>query len=139
MCYSTYYMAPTQPTCVPSLRRVFWISLNEYNSAKVSEVLQTMRPRRNDSVNMLRIKFFMLLCENEDMKKKLSNKTQQKFIVPLCVEKARLFYDELCDELIPEFLQATPIFKKTNLTHEQDETITFACFVDKLRASYLHC
>jgi hypothetical protein len=64
-----------------------------------------MRPHKHDSVNVLRIKFFMLLCENEDMKKRLSSKRKNCQIAPLCVDKARLFYDELCDELIPEFLQ----------------------------------
>lgn len=98
-----------------------------------------MRPAASDSVNVLRIKFFMLLCENEDMKKRISGKRTNGLIAPLCLEKARLFYDELCDELIPEFLQVQISLKKCFRNYLwQDESISLAEFVDKLRTSYLH-
>ena len=78
---------------------------SDYNNDRVNEALALMRPKPTDSINVLRIKFFMLLYENDAMKKRISSCRGDGLIAPVCVEKARLFYDELCDELIPEFLQ----------------------------------
>ena len=97
----------------------------DHRFPNVAEALQQMRPSDGDSLNKLRAKFFLLLCENEAMRKRMCEpRDSSMFIAPLCHEKARLFYDELCDELVPRFLQ--------------NETVTLDVFVDWLREAYLH-
>ena len=43
---------------------------------------------------------------------------------PFSPRRARLFYDELCDEIIPDFVQ--------------NEGVTLDQFVSRLREAYLH-
>jgi hypothetical protein len=97
----------------------------EYPTDDVRDSLHCIRPGTDDSLNRLRVKFFLLLGENEAMRRRISESRKSPGLLqPLCLHKARRFYDELCDDLIPEFLQ--------------NETIRLDQFVDKLRATYLH-
>jgi len=97
----------------------------EYPTDGVREALQRMRPRDDDSLNKLRARFFMLLAGSDAMRQRLSAPSTGACMPgPVCEDKARLFYDELCDELLPAFVQ--------NQTVRLDE------FVDGLREPYLH-
>ena len=98
----------------------------EYPTDGVRAALQRMRPQESDSLNKLRARFFMLLAEDEAMRKRLSEPGAQGagMPAPLCEHKARLFYDELCDELLPAFMQKQSV--------RLDE------FTESLREAYLH-
>jgi hypothetical protein len=97
----------------------------EYPTDGVRDALQRMRPREDDSVNKLRARFFMLLAESDAMRRRLSAPMPGACMpCPVGEDRARLFYDELCDELLPAFVQ--------NQTVRLDE------FVDGLREAYLH-
>jgi len=98
------------------------------NNPGVAEALQLMRPMEGDSLSKLRIKFFLLLNEDEAMRRNLSNvKTEGPgsllTVGSLCSNKAERFYDCLCDELIPTWIK--------------DSRIPHDAFVDTLRQSYL--
>ena len=101
----------------------------EYESnASVAEALQLMRPSPGDSLSKLQIKFFLLLNEDETMRRNLSNvKTKGPgsllTVGSLCPYKAERFYDALCDELVPVWI------KDCRITHE--------AFVDSIRKTYL--
>jgi len=97
---------------------------DEYTQEGVKDALQLMRPSPGDSLNKLRAKFFLLLNEDEKMRKQLGN-VKSTLMVSLCPRKAELFYDSLCDELIPTWIK--------------DEKIPLEAFIDSLRASYLVC
>lgn len=97
----------------------------EYPTDGVCQALQRMRPRDDDCLNQLRARFFMLLAESDAMRRRLSEPQPGPCMPgPVCEHKARLFYDELCDELLPAFVQ--------NQALRVDE------FVDMLREAYLH-
>ena len=97
----------------------------EYPTDGIRAALHRMRPHDDDSLNKLRARFFLLLSEDEAMRGRISEPRKKPgLLAPLCEHKARMFYDELCDVLIPEFLQ--------------DETRTLAILVDDLREAYLH-
>ena len=100
----------------------------EYPTKGVCEALQLLRPNERDSLHTLQIKFFLLLNEDETMRKNLSNvkekgQTGMLMVCSLCPFKAERFYDSLCDELVPDWI------KDCNVTHSR--------FVDTLRQSYL--
>lgn len=94
----------------------------EYPSGGVKEALQLLRPAEGDSLNNLRVKFFLLLNEDERMRGRLC-RVQHHQMTSLCERKAERFYDSLCDDLIPVWIK--------------DETVTLEDFVDRLRAAYL--
>ena len=94
----------------------------------VSEALQLLRPAEGDSLHRLQIKFFVLLNEDETMRRNLSNvkekgQTGMCMVSSLCPFKAERFYDSLCDELVPGWI------KDCRVKHE--------FFVESLRQSYL--
>jgi hypothetical protein len=94
----------------------------------VAEALQLLRPQEGDSLHRLQIKFFLLLNEDETMRKNLSNvnekgQTGMLLVCSLCPHKAERFYDALSDELIPAWI------KDCRVGHE--------AFVDSLRQAYL--
>jgi hypothetical protein len=92
------------------------------------EALQLMRPNERDSQHGLQIKFFLLLNEDEAMRRNLSNvklkgEGSLRSVCSVCPHKAEIFYDNLCEQLIPQWI------KDCRVTHED--------FVDSLRAAYL--
>jgi hypothetical protein len=94
----------------------------------VAEALQLLRPREGDSLHRLQIKFFLLLNEDEAMRRNLCTvdergQTGMLLVCSLCPHKAERFYDALCDELIPGWI------KDCRVGHE--------AFVDSLRQAYL--
>jgi hypothetical protein len=96
----------------------------EYPSDGVADALQLMRPAPTDSLHALQIKFFLLLNEDEAMRRSLSNVKQGHALVSsLCGFKAERFYDELCERLVPAWIQ--------------DARVSHESFVDSLRAAYL--
>lgn len=96
----------------------------EYPSDGVREALQLLRPSEEDCLNKLRVKFFVLLNEDETMRRALCEPFKHySYIKPVCVYKARNFYDELSDSAMPTFVQ--------------DETASLESFVDSLRGVYL--
>ena len=94
----------------------------EYPAEGVADALQLMRPQETDSLHHLQIRFFLLLNEDETMRRSLAD-IKSHVMVSLCPHKAELFYDALCDELIPSWI------KDCRVTHE--------AFVDSIRAAYL--
>jgi hypothetical protein len=104
------------------------VSREYENHSGVAEALQLMRPVEGDSLSKLQIKFFLLLNEDETMRRNLSNvkikgKGSLMTVGSLCPHKAERFYDSLCDELIPVWIK--------------DSRIAHDAFVDTLRKSYL--
>ena len=96
----------------------------EYPSDGVADALQLMRPSPMDSLHTLQIKFFLLLNEDEAMRRSLANVQQGHALVgSLCGFKAERFYDELCERLVPTWIQ--------------DCRVTHEAFVDLIRQSYL--
>jgi hypothetical protein len=100
----------------------------EYPMEGVAEALQLLRPCEGDSLHRLQIKFFLLLNEDETMRRNLSNvreegQTGMLMVCSLCPFKAERFYDALCDELIPAWI------KDCTLSHES--------FVESIRQTYL--
>jgi hypothetical protein len=76
----------------------------------------------------LQIKFFVLLNEDETMRRNLSHveergQTGMLMACSLCPHKAERFYDTLCDELAPTWIQ--------------DCEIPHEAFVDAIRQAYL--
>ena len=94
----------------------------EYPAEGVADALQLMRPQETDSLHHLQIRFFLLLNEDETMRRSLAD-IKSHVMVSLCPHKAELFYDALCDELIPSWI------KDCRVTHE--------AFVDSIRTAYL--
>ena len=94
----------------------------------VSAALQLLRPAEGDSLHKLQIKYFLLLNEDEAMRKNLSNVREQGqtgmlMVCSLCPFKAERFYDALCDELVPDWIK--------------DCDVPNGAFVDSLRQAYL--
>lgn len=97
----------------------------EYPTDGVRAALHRMRPQENDSLNKLRSRFFMLLSEAEATRKRMSTPMAGAGMpAPLCEHKARRFYDELCDEILPAFVQK--------------QSVRLDQFIDNLREAYLH-
>ncbi len=103
----------------------------EYPSQGVLDALHQIRPQEDDTLDMLRAKFFILLNEDEAMRKFVANpsgdtkKNQDTgFITPLCPNKAIFFYDELANQVLPAWAQ--------------DQTIPLYVFIDMIREVYLH-
>ena len=101
----------------------------EYGGCEgVAEALQLLRPKEGDSLHALQIKFFVLLNEDEAMRRNLSNvreagQTGMLMVCSLCPYKAERFYDALCDELIPGWIKDCRVGREA--------------FVDSLRQAYL--
>lgn len=96
----------------------------QYPTQGVREALHLMRPAPGDSLDKLRARFFMLLNEDEGMRRELGAPPRKGSpMTSLCQHKARRFYDELCDDILPGF------------TH--NETVRLSELVDQLRAAYL--
>lgn len=90
----------------------------------VAEALQLMRPAEGDSLVALQIKFFVLLNEDETMRRSLASvKGKHPMVVSLCPHKAERFYDDLCERLLPWWMR--------------DCRVSHAEFVDAIRAAYL--
>lgn len=104
----------------------------EYPSQGVLDALHQIRPTEEDTLDMLRAKFFILLNEDETMRKFIANPSGEKtkknkdigFITPLCPHKAVCFYDELNNQVLPAWAQ--------------DQTIPLFVFIDMIREVYLH-
>jgi hypothetical protein len=96
----------------------------EYPAAGVADALQLMRPAETDSLHALQIKFFLLLNEDAAMRRSLANVKQgHATVVSLCPHKAERFYDDLCERLLPSWIQ--------------DCRVSQEAFVDTLRQTYL--
>ena len=99
-----------------------------YPSPGVADALQELRPCEGDSLHCLQIKFFLLLNEDEVMRRNVGSVREKgqsgaMLVCSLCPYKAERFYDALCDELVPLWMK--------------DCRITQAQFVDQLRRAYL--
>jgi hypothetical protein len=90
----------------------------------VAEALQLLRPDPGDSLHRLQIKFFLLLNEDEAMRRNLCQVSERAAqVCSLCPHKAERFYDALCEEVIPAWIK--------------DCRVGNEAFVDSLRAAYL--
>ena len=94
----------------------------------VVQALQELRPREGDAHNALQIKFFVLLNEDETMRKNLGNvreagQTGMLMVASLCPFKAERFYDTLSDELLPRWIKDCGVAREA--------------FVDSVRQAYL--
>ena len=99
--------------------------VKENDCEGVKDAIEEMRAGSRDSINMLRVKFFLLLNQDECMRRCLcQNFKNYAYMTPLCTNKARGLYDELHDEAIPHFLQ--------------DESVSLDEFVNLLRIVYLN-
>ena len=94
----------------------------EYNSDGVKSALQEMRPQDSDSLSKLQARFFMLLNEDEHMRRKVSQ-PQSAYVHALPPHKAERFYDDLCDNILPAWIKNE---------HEGCEAL-----IDRIRESYL--
>ena len=94
----------------------------EYPSESVADALQLMRPAERDGLHHLQIRFFLLLNEDEVMRRRLAC-VKSHVIAGVCPYKAERFYDALCNELVPSWIR--------------DCRVSHAEFVDQLRAAYL--
>jgi hypothetical protein len=101
------------------------VSREHADYTSVAEALQLLRPDAGDSLHRLQIKFFLLLNEDEAMRRNLChvNEKGAQLVCSLCPHKAERFYDALCEELIPGWI------KDCRVGHE--------AFVDLLREAYL--
>lgn len=93
-----------------------------YNSDGVKSALQEMRPQEQDSMCHLQVRFFTLLNQDEEMRRKVAQ-PHGCFVSALCPHKAERFYDTLCDDLIPNWIK--------------DEEKTLESFIDEIRMAYL--
>lgn len=88
----------------------------------VTDALQCMRPDERDGLHHLQIRFFVLLNEDEAMRRRLAA-IKSHVVAGVCPYKAERFYDALHSELIPGWVR--------------DCRVSHADFVDRLRAAYL--
>ena len=101
----------------------------EYPNPGVIDALQLMRPVAGDSLHKLQIKFFVLLNEDEAMRRnlahvKLTGPGSLLTVGSLCPHKAERFYDALYEEHIPAWVQC--------------RDISHADFVGSIRQTYLN-
>ena len=100
------------------------VSREHADYTSVAEALQLLRPDAGDSLHRLQIKFFLLLNEDEAMRRSLSHvKPGHALVASLCGYKAERFYDDLCERFVPTWIQ--------------DARVTDEAFVDSLRQAYL--
>lgn len=90
----------------------------DYPRDGVRQALQLIRPSASDPLHVLQIKFFVLLNEDERMRRKIAE-VQACGVCGLCPHKAERFYDALSDDLFPTWVK--------------DERVSHAEFVDRLR------
>lgn len=76
----------------------------EYNVNNVKDALQLLRPDEHDSLCKLQAKFFILLNEDETMRRRIALR-QSSYVHALCPYKAERFYDALCDEILPAWVK----------------------------------
>jgi hypothetical protein len=100
----------------------------EYPNEGVIEALQLLRPAPGDSLHKMQIKFFVLLNEDEAMRRNLANVKLKGVgsslsVCSLCPHKAERFYDALYEEHIPAWVQC--------------KDVSQADFMESLRQSYL--
>ncbi len=96
----------------------------EYPSSGVLEALVYMRPHVHDTVDRLRAKFFILLDQDLEMRKKICTDNGKSSVVKhTCIHKANRFFDELHQQVLP--------------TYAQDQTIPLEKFIDMLRETYI--
>jgi hypothetical protein len=96
-----------------------------HGTAGIKEAAEIYEPSDEDCLHTLRIKLLVLLDQDEETRRKL---TEYKSNVardwhPVCPRKATRFYAELHDQLLPDWIK--------------DETITNSEFVDRARMAYL--
>ena len=97
----------------------------EYSSKGVHEVLVDLRPTPSDTLDKLRAKFFILLNQDMQMKRKLSMQHGKSSLInEVCEHKATRFYSELNANLIPAFAQ--------------DQKMPLATFVENIRDVYTY-
>lgn len=96
----------------------------EYSSDGVKDIIVQMRPKAEDTVDMLRAKFFLLIHQDEKMRKRLDMQQGKSSIVKeVDTHKACRFYDDLGSIVIPNYMQ--------------NQTISLQDFVQELRETYL--
>lgn len=96
----------------------------EYKYVKVHDALVKMRPTPEDTLDRLRAKFFILLNQDQDMKKKIGTPQGKSCLVNSVDDyKAVRFYDELNSVLIPNYAQ--------------DQTMPLETFISNIRDMYL--
>ena len=97
----------------------------EYPHEGVLEALRGLEPDEGDSLNRLRVKFFVLLDLDEQMRRHLCNvDARQSCMCSLPLAKAERFYAELHDVLLPAWVK--------------NEEVDLSAFVDMLQEAYLH-
>jgi hypothetical protein len=104
------------------------VSREYADGSGVADALQLMRPIEGDALSKLQAKFFLLLNEDETMRRNLANvklkgEGSLLTVCSLCPLKAERFYDSLSDELIPIWIK--------------DCRIPDEAFIDSLRQAYL--
>jgi len=98
---------------------------HEYPDQGVCDVLVEFRPTDQDTLDMLRAKFFILLNKDMQMKKKLSVfQGKSKIVKEVCDHKAVIFYHELDTNIIPSYAQ--------------NQKIPLATFVENIRDVYTY-
>lgn len=96
----------------------------EYACEGVHDALADMRPSNKETIDKLRAKFFIMLNQDQQMRKKLSEDSGKSSIVKhVCKFKASVFYKALKTRVIPDFAQ--------------DESMSLETFIDNLRDCYL--
>jgi hypothetical protein len=88
----------------------------------VRQALEMYEPLESDPLNKLRVKFFVLLNEDEKMRRQVCNVTSSVY-QSMCVHKAERFYDELNDAVLPSWVT--------------DGKPDLGSMVDTLREAYL--
>ncbi len=119
-----YVLFGSNPEYIRRLVEESVINLGRANVGRdtVLEALQLMRPQEGDSLIKLQIRFFVLLNEDETMRKRLSN-VKSRVMTSVCPYKAERFYDALAEDLIPAWVCS--------------RSMGHADLVEKLRATYL--
>jgi len=97
----------------------------EHECEGVSEALQPFLPSQDDCLHTLRAKVLILLDQDETTRRKLCEFTTPavKNYTPVAAEKADLFYAELHERLIPDWIK--------------NESVSGGDFIDQARMAYL--
>ena len=119
-----YVLFGMNPEYIRRLVEESVINLGRANEGRdtVLEALQLMRPQEGDSLIKLQIRFFVLLNEDETMRRRLAN-VKSRVMTSVCPYKAERFYDALADDLIPAWVRS--------------RSVGHAEFVERLRGAYL--
>lgn len=119
-----YVLFGMNPEYIRRLVEESVINLGRENAGRegVLEALQLLRPQEGDSLLKLQIRFFVLLNEDETLRKCLAN-VKSHIMTSLCPHKAERFYDALAEDLVPAWVRT--------------RSVEHADFVERVRASYL--